>query len=62
MKHFSVIDHFILSEQLFKQTVCGVYVLHDVDNVSDHDFLCMELSISVAQFTSNDRIYTHTPA
>ena len=33
MKHFSVIDHVILSEQLFHQAVCCVRVVHDVDNV-----------------------------
>jgi len=62
MRHFSVIDHFILSEQLFRQTVCNVYAVHDIDNVSDHDPLYMELSISVARFTSNDKVYNCKPS
>ena len=31
MKSFSVIDHFILSEQLFSNSVMSVNVIHDVD-------------------------------
>ena len=56
MKHFSVIDHFILSEQLFRQTVRCVNVLHDVDNLSDHDPLYMELNVAVTRFTLNDKL------
>jgi len=52
MKYFTVIHHFVLSEQLFWQTVCCVHVLHDIDNVTHHEPLNMELSIPVAQFTS----------
>lgn len=51
MKSFSVIDHFILSEQLFSSTVKSISVIHDVDNTSDHDPLCLELDLTVARCT-----------
>jgi exonuclease III len=49
MKTFSAIDHFILSEQLFCKAVKCVSVLHDVDNISDHDPLYIELELTVAR-------------
>ena len=37
MKHFSHLDHFVDSEQLYQASVCKQFVVHDVDNASDHD-------------------------
>jgi exonuclease III len=37
MERFSILDHFILSGILYNTCVDGIYVLHDVDNISDHD-------------------------
>ena len=37
MKHFTTLDHFIVSEQLYYASVCKQFVLHEVDNTSDHD-------------------------
>ena len=31
MKHFSHLDHFIVSEQLYQASVCKQIVIHDVD-------------------------------
>ena len=46
MQRFILIDHFILSEQLFTEIVSKVTVLHDIDNVSDHDPVALELSLN----------------
>ena len=48
MQRFILIDHFILSEQLFTEIVSKVTVLHDIDNVSDHDPVALELSLNIA--------------
>ena len=37
MYRFSILDHFILSGTLFDECVSSASVLHDVDNLSDHD-------------------------
>jgi len=37
MTCFSCLDHFILSETLFDESIMNASVLHDVDNLPDHD-------------------------
>ena len=49
MKHFSHVDHFLVSEQLYQTSLCKQFVIHDVDNTSDHDPLCLHLTLSVHQ-------------
>ena len=36
MKYLNNIDHFIVSEQLYQAATPKQFVLHDVDNTSDH--------------------------
>jgi len=36
-ERFSIIDHFIVSESLFKFSIDSVCVIHEVDNLSDHE-------------------------
>ena len=47
MYRFSILDHFILSGTLFDECVSSASVLHDVDNLSDHDpiFLCLNIDL-----------------
>ena len=47
MQRFSILDHFILSGTLFEESVTGVSVLHEVDNLSDHDPISLCLKIDV---------------
>jgi len=62
MKHFGSIDHFIVSEQLYQVSVCKQLVLHDVDNTSDHDPLCLHLALDVAQMDFCQRISHPKPS
>jgi len=43
MKTFYTLDHFIMSEELFTDSVSGIYSLHEVDNTSDHEPICLRL-------------------
>jgi len=40
---FSCLDHFILSDTLFDESIMNASMLHDVDNLTDHDpiFCCI---------------------
>ena len=58
MKHFHNIDHFIVSEQLFQESVNSFSVIHDVDNTSDHDPICLQISIDVQRFNTLGRCFT----
>ena len=62
MKSFSVIDHFILSEQLFDHSVKSIAVIHDVDNTSDHDPLFLELELTVARCKFNSPKFVPKPS
>ena len=52
----SFIDHFLLSNQLFHTGVSKACVMHDMDNVSDHDVVCLYL-VSAWRFGVR---HTHT--
>ena len=45
MNRFSVLDHFVLSGTLYDECISNLSVLHEVDNMSDHDPVFMELKI-----------------
>ena len=47
MRRFNILDHFILSGTLHEKCVGREYVLHDVDNYSDHDPIMLELVLDV---------------
>jgi len=47
MTRFSLIDHFLVSGTLFSYAVSSAYVLHDVDNTSDHDPIALQLDLKV---------------
>ena len=53
MQRFQLIDHFILSEQFFKEFVSKVNVLHDIDNLSDHDPIALELLLNTAHLSTS---------
>ena len=58
MKRFQIVDHFILSEQLFKESVTRVDVCHDIENTSDHDPIGLELLLNVKHFSTCTRQFT----
>ena len=47
MMRFSVLDHFLLSSVLFDSAVEKVFVLHDGENLSDHDPVFMHLAFDI---------------
>ena len=47
IKSFSVIDHFIFFNQLFNSLVKSISATQDVDDMSDHDPLFVELELAV---------------
>ena len=53
----SIIDHFILSESIFKFYVKSVFVAHDIDNLSDHEPLFGVFDISVSRSACVQRKY-----
>jgi hypothetical protein len=55
---FNVLDHFLLSGTLFTKSVGRVSVLHDVDNMSDHEPIVLDLSLNVNCVGFKSRIYT----
>ena len=49
-----VLDHFLLSGTLFHNAVNDMYVLHDIDNTSDHD----PINVQVKHIQCAERVYT----
>jgi len=45
MKRFSIIDHFILPKCVFDASVEVVSAVHEVDNLSDHDPLILQIGV-----------------
>ena len=59
LSKFSVLDHFLLSGTLFHNAVDDMYVLHDIDNASDHDPIALRLNVLVKHIQCAKR--AHTP-
>jgi len=58
MSRFQILDHFILSGTLFDECVCNASVVHDVDNLSDHDPIFIEFKINVQTLAFSNRVFT----
>jgi len=58
MKRFSILDHFIISGILFDNCISTVSVLHEIDNLSDHDPIFLDLNIDVKHAELRARIFT----
>ena len=56
MTRFNILDHFILPNTLYS-AVSSLSVLHDVDNISDHDPLFITLNIPLHLITCTERVY-----
>ena len=54
----NVLDHFLLTSWLFDSAVKGSYVIHNVDNLSDHDPVVLHLSIQTKKVNLSEKIYT----
>ena len=58
MSRFSLIDPFLLSGTLFSNAVNCAYVLHDVDNTSNHEPIVLQLDLNVDFVQLVDRVHT----
>jgi exonuclease III len=58
MSRFHVLDHFLLSGRLYNKSVECVSVLHDIDNMSDHEPIVLQLSLNIRLVGYQERIYT----
>lgn len=57
-----MLDHFLLSGDVFENYIrCGS-VKHDMDNVSDHEPLILPLEISIDRFASSSSCYMYRSA
>ena len=57
MKRFSILDHFILSDTLFDNCVYSASVLHEVNNLSEHDPILLGLNIDIKHAELRARIF-----
>ena len=55
---YDVLDHFLLSGTLYSTSVDRVTVLHDIDNLSDHKPIVLDLSLNIHCVGFQGRIYT----
>lgn len=55
---FSILDHFLLSGTLYTESVDSVSVLHDIDNMSDHEPITLQLNLSIHCVGFQGRIFT----
>ena len=58
MLRFNVLDHFLLSGTLYSKSVESIYVLHDVDNFSDHEPIVLQLLFDVGCVGFADKVHT----
>ena len=61
MLRFNVLDHFLLSGDLFDTCICRVSVMHDIENASDHEPLILHLDVSIARLVLSPSCYTYRP-
>jgi len=54
---FNVLDHYLLSDTLYSISVDSVLSLYDIDNLSDHEPLVLQLSLDVHCVGFRYRIY-----
>ena len=57
MSRFNVLDHFLLTGDIFDTCIRRV----SIDNVSDHEPLILHLDVSIARLVSSPSCYTYRP-
>jgi hypothetical protein len=58
MCRFNVLDHFLLSGTLYNKSVEVVHVLHDIENLSDHDPIVLQLLFDIQCVGFVDKVHT----
>ena len=62
MLRFQAVDQFVISEQLFRDSVKKYDVLHDVCNISDHDPILLHLNVRVKKCVFMEKQFKPKPA
>jgi hypothetical protein len=57
MTRFCILDHFFLSGAIFSDALDSISVVHDIDNLSDHDPIELHLSLKTKFLETCDRVY-----
>jgi hypothetical protein len=57
LDRFSILDHFLLSSGIFDNLVDRAYAKHDVDNISDHEPISIQLLMDSKYAGFSDRTY-----
>jgi hypothetical protein len=58
MNRFSILDHFIFSGALYNNCISEISVFHDIDNLSDHEPILLQLKIDVECIALRSRVFT----
>jgi endonuclease/exonuclease/phosphatase family metal-dependent hydrolase len=58
MERFCTLDHFLLSGTIFEEFVSSVSVSHDIDNLSDHEVITLQLWIEFVSFGAAERTFS----
>jgi endonuclease/exonuclease/phosphatase family metal-dependent hydrolase len=58
MSRFDTLDHFILSGTMFDEAVTSASVIHDVDNLSDHEPVMLKLNVHLSYLRHANRVFT----
>ena len=62
MSRYSTLDHFILSGILFDNCFQTVSVLHDADNMSDHEPVLLDLCLDLQYVSLTDKVHSPRPS
>ena len=57
LQRFNVLDHFILSGVIFETAVVSVIVIHDGENLSDHDCIILSLNLETNYMKVKEKVY-----
>ena len=58
MERFNILDHFLLSGTLFNVSMQSAFVVHDVDNTSDHEPIFLHLELDATYIGQSQRVFT----
>ncbi len=58
MERFCTLDHFLLSGTIFEEFVSSVSVSHDIDNLSDHEVITLQLRLEFVSFGAAERTFS----
>ena len=57
MSRFNVLDHFLLTGTVFHNSLCRAFAIHDVDNISDHDPVALQLILDMKYVGFHNKIH-----